>query len=245
MSIRLFSIYMWLYYSLLFILFFLLISLTFLLTFPFDPFRRIPNRVLSWMAWCMMHPSPSWQIQIEHTELLNKTTPTIYVCNHESFLDIPLIYQLPIRMKWVVKHSMTYIPIMGWLVRLTGQLTINRSKKSALKKLNNLVQPLKSGIPVMLFPEGTRSLDGSLQPFKNGAFLLAMEHGFPIQPLVIEGAFEVLRSGSSLFQPKAYFLLRVLPSVDPKEFASMSELKQTVQRNMSDALTELESAQQN
>jgi 1-acyl-sn-glycerol-3-phosphate acyltransferase len=197
------------------------------------------------MAWCMMHPSPSWQIQIEHTELLNKTTPTIYVCNHESFLDIPLIYQLPTRMKWVVKHSMTYIPIMGWMVRLTGQLTINRSKKSALKKLNNLVQPLKSGIPVMLFPEGTRSLDGSLQPFKNGAFLLAMEHGFPIQPLVIEGAFEVLRSGSSLFQPKAHFLLRVLPSVDPKEFASMSELKQKVQRNISDALTELESAQQN
>ena len=245
MSIRFFSIYMWLYYSLLFIVFFVLISLTFLLTFPFDPFRRIPNRVLSWMAWCMMHPSPSWQIQIENTELLKKNTPTIYVCNHESFLDIPLIYQLPIRMKWVVKHSMTYIPIMGWMVRLTGHLTINRSKKSALKKLNNLVQPLKSGIPVMLFPEGTRSLDGSLQPFKNGAFLLAMEHDFPIQPLVIEGAFEVLRSGSPLFRPKAHFRLRVLPSVDSKEFDSMSELKQTVQRNMSDALTELESTQQN
>ena len=155
----------------------------------------------------------------------------------------PLIYQLPIRMKWVVKHSMTYIPIMGWMVRLTGHLTINRKKKSALKKLNNLIQPLKSGIPVMLFPEGTRSLDGRLQPFKNGAFLLAMEHAFPIQPLVIEGAFEVLRSGSSLFRPRAHFRLRVLPSIDPKEFDSMSELKHTVQQKMSDALKELESTQ--
>ena len=241
MSTRLFSIYMWLYYSLLFFGFFVLISVTFLITFSIDPYRRIPNRVLSWMAWFMMHPSPSWQIQLENAELLNKNTPTIYVCNHESFLDIPLIYQLPIRMKWVVKHSMTYIPIMGWMVRLTGHLTIDRSKKSALKKLNNLLQPLNSGIPVMLFPEGTRSLDGSLQPFKNGAFLLALEHGLCIQPLVIEGAFEVLRSGSYLFRSKANFRLRVLPSIDSKEFDSMSELKQTVQERMSEALKELES----
>lgn len=243
MVIRLFSIYMWLYYSFLFVVFFILISLTFLFTFPFDPYRRIPNRVLGWMAWGMMHPSPSWRIKLENMELLNDKIPTVYVCNHESFLDIPLIYQLPIRMKWVVKHSMTYIPIMGWMVRLTGHLTINRKKKSALKKLNNLIQPLKSGIPVMLFPEGTRSLDGRLQPFKNGAFLLAMEHAFPIQPLVIEGAFEVLRSGSSLFRPRAHFRLRVLPSIDPKEFDSMSELKHTVQQKMSDALKELESTQ--
>ena len=241
MSTRLFSIYMWLYYSLLFFGFFVLISLTFLITFPIDPYRRIPNRVLSWMAWFMMHPSPSWQIQLENAELLNKNTPTIYVCNHESFLDIPLIYQLPFRMNWVVKHSMTYIPIMGWMVRLTGHLTIDRSKKSALKKLNNLLQPLNSGIPVMLFPEGTRSLDGSLQPFKNGAFLLALEHGLCIQPLVIEGAFEVLRSGSYLFRSKANFRLRVLPSINSKEFNSMSELKQTVQERMSEALKELES----
>ena len=242
---RLFSIYMWLYYSILFTVFFILIFFTFLFTFPFDPYRRIPNRVLGWMAWCMMHPSPAWRIKLEHVELLNDKIPTVYVCNHESFLDIPLIYQLPIRMKWVVKHSMTYIPIMGWMVRLTGHLTINRKKKSALKKLNNLIQPLKSGIPVMLFPEGTRSLDGRLQPFKNGAFLLAMEHGFPIQPLVIDGAFEVLRSGSSLFRPRAHFRLRVLPSIDSKEFDSMSELKHTVQQKMSDALKELESTQQN
>ena len=243
MVIRLFSIYMWLYYSFLFVVFFILISLTFLFTFPFDPYRRIPNRVLGWMAWGMMHPSPAWRIKLENMELLNDKIPTVYVCNHESFLDIPLIYQLPIRMKWVVKHSMTYIPIMGWMVRLTGHLTINRKKKSALKKLNNLIQPLKSGIPVMLFPEGTRSLDGRLQPFKNGAFLLAMEHAFPIQPLVLEGPFEVLRSGSSLFRPRAHFRLRVLPSIDPKEFDSMSELKHTVQQKMSDALKELESTQ--
>ena len=93
----------------------------------------------------------------------------------------------------------------------------------------------------MLFPEGTRSLDGSLQPFKNGAFLLALEHGLCIQPLVIEGAFEVLRSGSYLFRSKANFRLRVLPSINSKEFNSMSELKQTVQERMSEALKELES----
>ena len=118
-----------------------------------------------------------------------------------------------------------------------GALNDKSQEKIGAKKLNNLIQPLKSGIPVMLFPEGTRSLDGRLQPSKM-VLLLAMEHAFPIQPLVIEGAFEVLRS---LFRPRAHFRLRVLPSIDPKEFDSMSELKHTVQQKMSDALKEQES----
>ena len=120
-------------------------------------------------------------------------------------------------------------------------LTIDRSKKSAPKKLNNLLQPLKSGIPVMLFPE-VHDHDGSLQPFKNGAFLLALEHGLCIQPLVIEGAFEVLRSGEfTYFDLKPISGCEFFQALILKEFESMSELKHTVQERMSDALKELES----
>ena len=181
--------------------------------------------MLAKMAWMMMRPSPTWKIHIEGEEKYDPSKPTIFIANHQSFMDIPLAFQLKWRMKWVVKHSMTYIPVMGWMVRLTGHLTINRSSKSALKKLSKLVKPLKDLVPVMIFPEGTRSLDGKIKTFKNGAFLLAKEHGFLLQPIVIDGAHSALASGSKLFNPKAKFKLRVLDSIDPNAFESMTALR--------------------
>lgn len=222
---KVFSIYVWISYGFIFLLFFIAISITFLFTFPFDKYHKIPNKVLSKMAWCMMRISPGWKINIKGSEKFDSTKPTIFIANHESFLDIPLLFQLPWRMKWVVKHSMTYIPVMGWMVKLTGQLTINRSSKSAIKKLSNLVKPINDLVPVMIFPEGTRSLDGEVKSFKNGAFLMALEHGFNIQPIVIEGAHEVLKSGSKLLNPKGEFKLSVLDAIDPKDFNGLSELK--------------------
>lgn len=225
MSRALFSIYVWCYYSALFLIFFLIIAVVFVLTAPFDRYRKICNRILSAMAWCMMRPTPTWKMHIEGEEKYDPSKPTIFICNHQSFMDIPFAFQLPWKMKWVVKHSMTYIPVMGWMVKLTGQLTINRSSKSAIKKLSRLVQPLKDLVPVMIFPEGTRSLDGNIKSFKNGAFLMAMEHGFTIQPIVIDGAYSALASGSNLFNPRATFKMRVLDSIDPNNFNSMTALR--------------------
>ena len=225
MSKILFSIYVWTAYILLFLLFFVIISIVYVLTFPFDRYKKITNRILGMMAWCMMHVSPGWKINLSGVEKFNPDESTIFIANHESFMDIPLAYQLPWKMKWVVKRSMSYIPVMGWLVILTGHLTINRESSSALKKLANLVTPIKDKVPVMIFPEGTRSLDGTIKAFKNGAFLLAMEHGFKIQPIAIEGAYEALASGSKLFNPSCTFNLSVLDSIDPQNFESMTALK--------------------
>lgn len=177
------------------------------------------------MASIMMRLSPAWKIEIRGEEKYDPSKPTIFIANHESFIDIPLLYELPWKMKWVVKHSMTYIPVMGWLVKLTGQLTINRSSKSALKKLSNLVQPLKDLVPVMIFPEGTRSLNGEIQAFKNGAFLLAMEHNFQLQPVVVAGPRQILKSGSKLFSPKGKLKLSVLDPIEVSGFNNMNDLK--------------------
>lgn len=242
MSKVFFSIYAWTCYIVLFLLFFVLILAVFIITFPFDRYQKIPNRVLSLMAWCLIHISPGWKISIMGDEKYDPSKSTIFISNHESFLDIPLLYQLPWKMKWVVKHSMTYIPVMGWMVKLTGQLTINRSSKSALKKLTNLVKPLKDLVPVMIFPEGTRSMDGNLQSFKNGAFLLAMEHGFKIQPVIVDGPYEVLISGSKLLSPKGEFKVSVLESVDPNDFDNMNALKSHCRQLILDEKERLESS---
>lgn len=178
------------------------------------------------MATVMMRVSPGWKMHFEGVEKFDPNQPTIFIANHESFLDIPFIFQLPWKMKWVVKHSMTHIPVMGWMVKLTGHLTINRNSTSALKKLSNLVEPIKNLIPVMIFPEGTRSKDGKIKPFKNGAFLLAIEHDFTLQPIVITGAYEALASGSKLFSPKANFRLKVLDPINPNDFDEVTAIRE-------------------
>lgn len=222
---KLFSIYVFTYFVILFLVFFVIISMVFLLTFPFDKYRKVPNFTLSIMARFMMKASPWWQIEMEGTEKFDRTEPTIFVSNHQSFLDMALIYHLPWKMKWVSKQSMTYIPVMGWLVWLTGHLTINRSKKTALKKLENLVQPLRDLVPVMIFPEGTRTMDGNIKPFKNGAFLLSNEYGFKIQPMVIDGGFRAMPSGSGKLNPKVTFKVKVLDAINPNDFEDMTSLR--------------------
>jgi 1-acyl-sn-glycerol-3-phosphate acyltransferase len=235
----LFSIFAFTYFSLLFLIFFFIISLVFLLTFPFDTYRKAPNFTLSIMARCMMKASPGWKIDMQGLDKFDPSEPTVFVSNHQSFLDMALIYHLPWKMKWVAKQSLTYIPVMGWLVWLTGHLTINRSSKTALKKLDNLVEPLKDLVPVMIFPEGTRTLDGKLKPFKNGPFLLSHEYGFKLQPLVIDGGYKAMPPGSKILEPKATFRLKVLDAIDTTQFEDMKALKDHTRMVMEHQLTEL------
>lgn len=88
----LFSIFVFTYFSFLFLTFFIIISIVFLLTFPFDKYRKAPNFTLSIMARFMMKASPWWKMSIEGEEKFDPSEPTIFVCNHQSFLDMAFIY---------------------------------------------------------------------------------------------------------------------------------------------------------
>lgn len=235
----LFSIYVYLYFSLLFLIFFGIISVVFLLTLPFDRYRKAPNYTLSIMARCMMMASPGWKMEMDDIDKFDPAEPTVFVCNHQSFLDMAFIYHLPWKMKWVSKRSLTYIPVMGWLVWLTGHLTINRSSKSALKKLDNLIQPIKDLVPVMIFPEGTRTMDGQLKTFKNGPFLLSQEHGFKLQPMVIDGGHEAMPPGSWKLNANVNFKLKVLDAIDTTDFEDMKALKDHTRDLMQKELNKL------
>lgn len=235
----LFSVFVFAYFGLLFLIFFVIISLVFILTFPFDKYRKAPNFALSIMARCMMKASPGWKIEMQGLDKFDPSESTVFVSNHQSFLDMALVYHLPWKMKWVAKRSLTYIPVMGWLVWLTGHLIINRSSKTAIKKLENLVKPLKDLVPVMIFPEGTRTLDGKLKPFKNGPFLLSQEYGFKLQPIVIDGGYKAMPPGSKKLEPRATFKLKVLDVIDTTQFKGMQALKDHTHAVMEHHLMEL------
>lgn len=219
------SVLIWIYYIILFLLFFPFVLITYLVTFTFDRYQIVANLLFMQMAKFMMYINPGWKIKFYGLHKLEKDKSTIYVANHQSFMDLPLLALLPEKMKWVSKRSLFKIPILGWMIKMSGHLSINRTKKTAIKRLDNLVEPLKNGVSVMIFPEGTRSLDGNLRNFRNGAFLLAEKHGFLLQPIVTEGTIQVLPSHRWIFEPSQEIQVHVLDSIDPRNYSSVTELR--------------------
>ncbi|HKL17801.1 MAG TPA: lysophospholipid acyltransferase family protein [Halalkalibaculum sp.] len=205
----------------------MIVSLLYLFTFPFDRFNQIPNRTLKGLARSMLAVNPGWDFIVEGAEADKVTKPTIVIANHQSFLDLPLFYLLPWSMKWVAKKSLFKIPILGWIIFMTGQIAIERYSLKSLKKLDYLVQPIQNGIPGMIFPEGTRTEDGNLKAFKNGAFLMAKRYNFNLLPIVHNGGYEAMPSGSWRIDPRQTFRISVLDPIDPQEFENTEEIKET------------------
>ena len=103
-------------------------------------------------------------------------------------------------MKWLSKETFFKIPLVGWMMRMAGDIPLVRGeKKSAVQAMKACAQRLDQRVSVMIFPEGTRSLDGELQPFKDGAFRLAIEAGVPVLPLAVNGAYTALVKGDWRF----------------------------------------------
>lgn len=126
--------------------------------------------------------------------------PNIYMSNHESNFDIPvLLSALPAQFRWLAKAELFKIPIFGSSMRGAGAISIDRSnRKSAFASLNLAAKMIRSGTSVMIFPEGTRSEDGQLLPFKKGGFVLAVDAGVSIVPIVISGTHGIMPKGRLL-----------------------------------------------
>jgi len=121
----------------------------------------------------------------------------IFMSNHQSNFDIPvLLSALPVQFRWLAKAELFKIPIFGRSMRSAGYISIDRSnRKSAFRSLAQAAVMIRNGTSVMIFPEGTRSSDGHLLPFKKGGFVLAVDAGVPIIPIVISGTHEIMPKG--------------------------------------------------
>ncbi len=124
----------------------------------------------------------------------------IFMSNHQSNYDIPVLYcGLPVQFRWLAKEELFRIPIFGRSMRSAGYISIDRSnRKSAFKSLAKAAEMIRAGTSVMIFPEGTRSGDGNLLPFKKGGFVLAVDAGVPIVPIVISGTHKIMPKGRLL-----------------------------------------------
>ncbi|HEY7111446.1 MAG TPA: lysophospholipid acyltransferase family protein [Thermoanaerobaculia bacterium] len=210
------SALVWTSYVLIVILWTPLVLLVRLLTFPFDRDRRLIGRFFHLSAVLAGTITPFWTFRIEGAGAVDRRAAHVFVANHSSYTDVFLVVRLPWEMKWLSKRSIFSIPLLGWQLRIAGDVPIVRgdrdSARDAMAKMRRI---LERGVSVILFPEGTRSPDGRLGEFRDGAFRLAIESGVDVVPLAISGAAASLPKRSLVFHP-ATATLRVLPAVATK-----------------------------
>ena len=149
-----------------------------------------------WSAICLKLVS---DVSVRGLEKIDVTRPRLYVANHLSAMDIPLLYRyLPFQFRIMAHHLVFQVPIVGCWLRLSGSLEIApESVALSRKALKAAIETLKRGVPVVIFPEGERAPQGEMLPFKRGAFYIAVKAHADIVPIAILGTYEALPIGSA------------------------------------------------
>lgn len=202
MLLRLVSLWIWLTTAIVAVLWLPWLTLVFLTTAPRDPGRYAAGRWFRRAAIACVALNPLWRFRTSGFVVEDPRRPYIAVSNHESFADIFLISHLPWEMKWLSKEAIFKVPVMGWMMRMAGDVSVRRHVRSSrAEALDQCRDRLAKRVSVMIFPEGTRSRTRELLPFKDGAFRLAIETGTPILPLVVAGTRHAMAKGSFVFRP--------------------------------------------
>jgi 1-acyl-sn-glycerol-3-phosphate acyltransferase len=164
----------------------------------------------------------------------------IFMCNHVSNLDPPVLLPLlPGRSSVLLKKELMRIPILGTAMRMGQFVPVERGQRreAAKESVAAAADALRSGLHIVVFPEGTRSLDGRLSTFKKGPFYLAQETQALIVPIAISGTQTMMRKGSAAITP-GLARVQLLPAIDPTQFATREELIAAVRGAIAEALPE-------
>jgi 1-acyl-sn-glycerol-3-phosphate acyltransferase len=166
--------------------------------------------------------------------------PCIFMANHVSNLDPPILLPLfPFRTAFFIKRSLLRIPFVGYGMRLAGFIPVDRGGRleSARESVLAASKVLASGVNISTFPEGTRSRNGVLLPFKKGPFYLAMESGVPVVPVSIWGSEHMMTKGSLRIHPGTAHVT-FHPALFPQQFATREQLAGAVRAGITSGLPE-------
>ncbi len=212
--------------------------LTVVRLFDGDPLRRETARWFRRLGRALAKLNP-WRIHISGAQQIEPGQVYVVVSNHQSLGDIPLISHIPLDTKWLAKASLFRIPVVGWMMRMAGDIPVERTdRRKAAQALLQCARYLKNRCSVMFFPEGTRSPDGEVLPFNDGPFQLAIREQVAILPLVVEGSGTALPRHSFLFGGVQDIYLSVLPAV-PVQGLTVKATGELRERVRSQIMTEL------
>ena len=213
-----------------------------IITYPFDKSRRWAHDCSRIICATLFGVPPRMRRTIEGLENIDKSKSYVMVINHNSGFDIFAAYKIPLNFRWVSKKEVFYVPFMGPMLFIHGDIPINRGNAAAAmaKVIEDGKLWIKRGASVAIFPEGTRSKDGEIHNFKMGAFSLAKEAGVEILPVVMTGTNNAFRKGW-LVNWRHRVAIRVLKPVPVEEVMATGtkELTLQVHDRMVAALAEL------
>jgi 1-acyl-sn-glycerol-3-phosphate acyltransferase len=177
-------------------------TLWWLFTAPFDSRRRAVHALICAWGHQYMRVWPLWNVRITGREKI-PPTPCIIVANHQSMADIIAVLGLYRQFKFVSKASLFKVPVLGWMMRMARYVAVERGRPHSTQHMMDECRAwLRSGMSVMIFPEGTYST-GELLPFKPGAFRLAVEEKVPLVPVFIEGTPQLIWQDGPWLSPRA------------------------------------------
>lgn len=183
--------------------------------FDRDPVRYTTGLWFRRLGAALTKVNPSWRVHITGERISSPRNPYVVVSNHLSLADIPILSNVPWEMKWFAKSSLFRIPVAGWMMRMAGDIPVDRGNaRSGARALVEARGYLQNRYSVMIFPEGTRSADGRIGRFSEGAFHLAISQQVPILPIAIDGSDGCLPKKSWRFGPPRDILVHVFPPVE-------------------------------
>lgn len=222
--------------------FMILSAVALVLCAPFDRGRRTVHELSRVLVRIFFAIPPFWRQRVEGLEHVDRRQPYVIVLNHNTVIDIPTLYYLPLNFRWVSKREVFRVPFFGQFLILHGDICIDRGRGSEAmaQLLREGGKWLGRGASVAVFPEGTRSKDGEIHRFKAGAFSLAKEAGVAVLPVVMEGTRTLVRP-NLLFNWGNRIRIRVLPPVPAGEVAAseVHDLTERVRASMCDALRQM------
>jgi len=194
------SVWSWLTLGVIVIVWVPMVAAVRLVTAPFDKGRYAAGLLFRKLSVVHQWLNPLWRFKTSGVSVADPRRPYIFVANHQSFADMLLVSHLPWEMKWLSKEDFFKYPLVGWLMRMAGDIKLIRGKRdSIVAAMDSCKDRLSKHVSVMIFPEGTRSTDGEVRSFKDGAFRLAIETGTAIIPLVLDGTYPALHKGDWRF----------------------------------------------
>jgi 1-acyl-sn-glycerol-3-phosphate acyltransferase len=162
-------------------------------------------------------------VRIEGREKIASNTAYVMVANHQSLLDILVLFRLFVHYKWVSKIENFRIPCVGWNMSLNRYIKLRRGDRESVEQMMAACeQTVGEGSSIMMFPEGTRSHDGRLKAFKHGAFTIAQRMRVPILPIVVEGTADALPKRGFVLRGRHAIRIRVLDAIPHARFANES-----------------------
>jgi 1-acyl-sn-glycerol-3-phosphate acyltransferase len=223
MARRIFSAFFWTFLGASSIALFPVAVLIWLVTAPFDRRLKLLHRFTCFWASLYTWLNPAWRVHIAGREKIDPAATYVMVANHQSLLDILVLFRLFAHFKWVSKIEIFRVPLIGWNMSMNRYVKLKRGDRSSVAQMMRACEnALGQGSSIMMFPEGTRSHDGHLKSFKPGAFSLAQRMDVPLLPILIEGTGNALPKRGFVLQGRHEIRIRVLEAIPPQSFAGLS-----------------------